>query len=56
VGEPLAPVLRWQTNESEITVTAAQIAGLPIGAPTYFTVRQIGRNAASMPLRVDFPA
>ena len=56
VGDPLAPVLRWQTNESEITVTAAQIAGLPIGAPTYFTVRQIGRNAASMPLRVDFPA
>ncbi len=56
IGDPAAPVLRWQTTAAALTVTAAQIAGLPTGAPRYFAVRQIGQNAASMPLRIDFPA
>ncbi len=56
VGESTAPVLRWQTTSATLTVTAAQIAGLPTAAPHYFTVRQIGRNAASKPLRIEFPA
>jgi Putative phage tail protein len=55
IGDPAAPVLRWQTTTPTLTVTAAQIAGLPAGAPRYFAVRQIGQNAASMPLRIDFP-
>ncbi len=56
LGEPAAPLLRWQTASSTLVVTAGQIAGLPAGSPHYFTVRQIGRNAASVPLRIDFPA
>lgn len=56
VGDSASPVLRWQTVNPQITITAAQIAGLPTSAPHYFTVRQIGRNAASKPLRIDFPA
>lgn len=56
VGDPASPAMRWQTGSTAFTVTAAQIAGLPTSAPHYFTVRQIGRNAASKPLRIDFPA
>lgn len=56
VGDPGSPVLRWQISGTSFVVTAAQIAGLPVGAPQYFTVRQVGRNAASKPLRIDFPA
>lgn len=56
VGDPDAPAIRWQTTTAALVVTAGQMAGLPADAPHYFTVRQIGRNAASMPLRIDFPA
>ncbi|WP_421850407.1 phage tail protein [Novosphingobium sp.] len=56
IGDPVAPALRWQTAVPTLRVTAAQIAGLPAGAPHYFSVRQIGQHAASMPLRIDFPA
>lgn len=56
VGDPDAPARRWQATASAIVVTAGQIAGLPAGAPQFFAVRQIGRNAASMPLRIDFPS
>lgn len=56
VGTPEAPVLRWQTAASAFVVTAGQIAGLPTGAPRFFSVCQIGRNATSTPLRIDFPA
>lgn len=55
VGDPDAPALRWQTTSAALVVTAGQIAGLPAGAARYFAVRQIGRNAASKPLRIDFP-
>ncbi len=56
VGDPDAPVLRWQTTTSTFSATAAQVAGLPTGGPLYFTVRQIGRDAASIASRIDFPA
>lgn len=56
LGDPDTPVLRWQTTTSALSITADQIAGLPTGAPHYFAVRQIGRNAASTALRIDFPA
>lgn len=56
VGDPDAPALRWQTTNPSLVATAAQLAGLPAGAPHYFAVRQIGRNAASTALRIDFPA
>jgi hypothetical protein len=56
VGNPDAAVLRWQATASTFLVTAEQIAGLPTGAPHFFVVRQIGRKATSMPLRIDFPA
>ncbi|KUR73648.1 hypothetical protein AQZ52_01370 [Novosphingobium fuchskuhlense] len=55
VGDPAAPAMRWQTNSAALTVTAGQISSLPAGASTYFAVRQIGRIAASMALRIDFP-
>lgn len=56
MGDPAAPVLRWQTTTPALLVTAGQIASLPTGAPHTFAVRQIGQNAASMPLHIDFPA
>jgi hypothetical protein len=56
IGDPAAPQLRWQIATAMFTVTAEQIAGLPADSPRYFTVRQIGRNAVSKPLRIDFPA
>lgn len=56
IGDPAAPALRWQTQASTLLVSSAQIAGLPAGSPHYFAVRQIGQNAASVPLRIDFPA
>jgi hypothetical protein len=56
IGDPATPALRWQTGSAALTVTAAQISGLPAGTPSYFAVRQIGQNAASAPLRIDFPA
>lgn len=56
VGDPDAPALRWQATTTAFVATAGQIAGLPTGAPQFFSVRQIGRNAASAPLRIDFPA
>lgn len=56
VGDPDSAVLRWQTTTQALVVTAAQIAGLPTGTPQYFAIRQIGRNAASNALRIDFPA
>ncbi len=56
VGDPDTPALRWQTTVSAFVATAEQIAGLPADVPQYFAVRQIGRNAASMPLRIDFPS
>ncbi len=56
VGDPDAPVLRWQTTGPSLAVATGQIADLPAGAPRYFAVRQIGRNAASPALRIDFPA
>ncbi|MBX9664798.1 phage tail protein [Novosphingobium sp.] len=56
VGDPDAPALRWQATTSAFVATAEQITGLPTGAPQFFSVRQIGRNAASVPLRIEFPA
>lgn len=56
VGDPEAPLLRWQTTESTLLATGEQIAALPAGAPRYFAVRQIGRNANSIAARIDFPA
>lgn len=55
IGDPAAPVLLWQTTTAALVITAGQVAGLPAGAPRYFAIRQIGRNAASVPLRIDFP-
>lgn len=55
VGDAATPVLRWQATSAAFVMTAAQISALPAGAPSYFNVRQIGRNAASMALRIDFP-
>ena len=56
VGDPAAPALRWQTTSATLTVSAAQIAALPTGAARYFAVRQIGRSASSVALRIEFPA
>lgn len=56
VGNADAPLLRWQTSTPTLLATADQISGLPADAPRFFTVRQIGRNAASTVLRIDFPA
>jgi hypothetical protein len=55
-GDAAAPTMRWQTTSTSLAVTAAQLAALPVGGPDYFAVRQIGRNAASIALRIDFPA
>ena len=55
VGDPAAPVLRWQTTSAALTLPAAQIAALPAGTAHYFAVRQIGRSASSIALRIDFP-
>ncbi len=56
VGDPASPAVRWQTTSASLTVSAAQVAGLPSGSPTYFAVRQIGQSASSIALRIDFPA
>jgi len=56
VGDPATPLLRWQTTSPNLVVAGEQMAGLPAGTAHYFSVRQIGRNAASIALRIDFPA
>jgi hypothetical protein len=56
VGDPSAPVVRWQTTSVALTVSPSQINALPAGGPMYFAVRQIGRSALSVALRIDFPA
>ncbi len=56
VDDPSAPALRWQTTSAALTVSAAQIAALPTDAARYFAVRQVGRSASSMALRIEFPA
>ncbi len=56
LGDPAAPALRWQTTSPALTVSGTQISALPTGSPSYFAVRQIGKNASSFALRIDFPA